>query len=170
MRKVFVMAIPVAIALAVAAATFSPNIVLAFTGGMYFGSSPSDAHSADLPFVDVTELLEFHDYPNGQLEITNPLEDHVVCLIGKTYFSTAPSPSPDGSNRMRRGYNDKKDYIRLNGVSGQYLFLVQAGDVKLLGEVLSKQIGTIQCATVDYYVSRRCRPGMNIYTCIKRGL
>ena len=170
MRKFFAMIVPVAIAFAVAAATLSPNVVLAFTGGMYYGRSPSDTHSADLPFNDVTEQLEYFEYDNGQMSIKNTQEQIVVCLVGKSYFSTSPSPSPDGSTRMRRGYNDKKDYIPLNGVSGQFLFHIPAGETKLLSSTLTGQLATIQCATVDYYVSKRCRPGMNIHSCIKQGL
>ena len=157
------MVVPVAIALAVVAATLSPKFVLAF-GGAYT-VVPLEP---DLPFVDATEEMVF-TRSEGKLLVENPLETPVVCLIGKTNRSSGKSPSLDGT-KSRGGYLTKQDTIRLNHMSGQWAFKVEPNDSHLLHNTMVHQIGTIQCTAVDYVIENRCTPGMNIHACVKQGL
>ena len=158
------MIVPVAIALAVVAATLSPNFVLAF-GVPYTVLVPLEP---DLPFVDVTEEMVF-TRSEGKLLVENPLETPVVCLIGKTNRSSGKSPSLDGK-KSRGGYLTKQDTIRLNHMSGQWAFKVEPNDSHLIHNHMVHQIGTIQCTAVDYVIENRCTPGMNIHACVKQGL
>ena len=140
-----------------------------FAGGFFGPVHPSlSINIGDTPVVDVTEQMTF-TRSEGTLLVENPLDTPVVCLIGKTNHSSGKSPSLDGTKR-RGGYLTKQDSFRLNNMSGQWAFKVEPNDSQLLHNTIVHQIGTLQCAAVDYVIDNRCTPGMNINACVKQGL
>lgn len=165
LRKTFAMITPAVIALAVAAACLSPNVVLAFA--MTYGK-PLDVNE-DLEFVDVTEHMTVTNTDEGLL-VVNSTDSLVVCMMGRNFRSSAKSPSPDGSVRGRRGYNDKRKSIPLNGVSGYWNFKLSTGEEKFIRAESYRFFATLQCAAVDRVLNRSCKPGMNIHQCVKQGL
>jgi hypothetical protein len=162
-RKLYIMVVPVAIVSTVVTDTH------AFAGGFFGQVHPSlSINVDDTPFVDATEEMVF-TRSEGKLLVENPLETPVVCLIGKTNHPRGKSPSLTGMKR-RGGYHTKRDAIRLNHMSGHWAFKIEPQGSSLLHNVMVHQIGTLQCAAVDYVIENRCTPGMNINACVKQGL
>lgn len=128
----------------------------------------SEIRSEDLPFEDVTEQLEYKLQESGHMLVVNPTDNIVVCMVGRFYHISGKSPNLDGSGR--RGYK-KKETIRLNGVSGTWMFKVEPNADRTLQPNITTTMGTLQCAAVDYVIDKKkCSPGMNIHACVKQGL
>ena len=127
-----------------------------------------------LPFEDVTEDVLVETTKYGRLRIVNPLNSPITCMIGKLPYGLGGSwgrgMSPHPSGKGKKGYK-RREKIPLNGVSGTFIFAVEPNAERELHPSHAQQLGTIQCAKVDYYLnSKQCRPGMNIHACVKQGL